>query len=869
MNTLHEELTAAQKFSSITKEIPLFVSKHINPNFEIRPYQQEALGRFFYFMEDYKDRNKPTQLLFNMATGSGKTLIMASSMLYLYEQGYRNFIFFVNSTSIIEKTKDNFLNNLSSKYLFSTKINFNGKEVKVNALSNFELSNPDDINIIFTTIQGLHSSLNTPKENAITYEDFEDKKIVLLADEAHHINALTKSKLSKEESAEKNSWENTVTKIFESHRDNLLLEFTATIDLEDENILNKYSDKLIYKYNLKEFREDLYSKDVKVLAEDTDPMYRALGSLLLSQYRLKIAEKYGLFIKPTILMKSKNIKESLSFEEDFHLFISKLSGTQLEEVRESGKSTQIIAQAFSFFEDNQISLGNLATEMREAFSVEKTISVNSKNDTDEKQLIINSLEDENNQIRVIFAVDKLNEGWDVLNLFDIVRLYETRDGKNGQPGKTTMAEAQLIGRGARYFPFSLNGEDKYKRKYDLDASNELRVLEELYYHSQQDSRYISELNKALVQTGIKADTTVQRDLKIKDSFKQTDFWKYGKIFLNEKRENTRDDIFGLDDKVISTKHFSYKLRTGSTQSISVFDEITKVNGLSQTSTKEKSFELTKDFGQHIIMKAMQKLNFYKFSSLKKYFPKLTSAKEFINDDKYLNTVLVEVSGTQDKLEALSAEDKLNITMSTLSKIEKEVMANNVDYKGTEEFKLHQVSTVFKDRTITVYDDQEKARGMLGNPNQLLELDLGNKDWYIHTENYGTDQEKLLVKFISNYIDELQDAFEEVYLLRNEKDFKIFDFLDGQAFEPDFVLFLKEKKEKELITYQLFIEPKGEHLLEHDEWKEKFLKTIKDKYEIAVKFENQDFKLFGLPFFNKGKRDKEFSEKFKQITKIVS
>jgi len=57
--------------------------------------------------------------------------------------------------------------------------------------------------------------------------------------------------------------------------------------------------------------------------------------------------------------------------------------------------------------------------------------------------------------------------------FDIVRLYDTRDGKwvYGQyrPGKTTMGEAQLIGRGARYFPFQLDTvQDKYKRKFDED-----------------------------------------------------------------------------------------------------------------------------------------------------------------------------------------------------------------------------------------------------------------------------------------------------------------------------------------------------------------------------------------------------------------
>jgi type III restriction enzyme len=103
--------------------------------------------------------------------------------------------------------------------------------------------------------------------------------------------------------------------------------------------------------------------------------------------------------------------------------------------------------------------------------------LDSENINEEKQLKLNSLENVDNEIRAIFAVNMLNEGWDVLNLFDIVRLYDTRDGKwikgINKPGNTTMSEAQLIGRGARYYPFQLNETyDKYKRKFDDDIENE-------------------------------------------------------------------------------------------------------------------------------------------------------------------------------------------------------------------------------------------------------------------------------------------------------------------------------------------------------------------------------------------------------------
>ena len=145
----------------------------------------------------------------------------------------------------------------------------------------------------------------------------------------------------------------------------------------------------------------------------------------------------------------------------------------------------------------------MITELKEDFSEEKCMLLDSNNIDEEKQLKLNSLEDKNNETRAIFAVDMLNEGWDVLNLFDIVRLYDTRDAKRNRPGKTTIAEAQLIGRGARYFPFKLKEEDeKFKRKFDQEPENDMKIVEELYYHSSHNPRYIQELRKACETMGI-------------------------------------------------------------------------------------------------------------------------------------------------------------------------------------------------------------------------------------------------------------------------------------------------------------------------------------------------------------------------------
>lgn len=276
-----------------TSRIDDEIVQNLNPKFELRNYQKEVLGRFDFYFNGYQRRAFPAQLLFHMATGSGKTLIMAANILYLYKHGYRNFIFFVNSTNIIEKTRANFLNFLSKKYLFAPKMKFGERQIDIKEVQNFEAVNPESINIIFTTIQGLHTRLNYPKENALTYEDFADKEIVLISDEAHHLQTLTKSRLTKTEEEEKRSWEYTVERIFRSNPENILLEFTATIDLGNQNVRQKYKDKIIFQYDLKQFRLDKYSKEKEVLQADLEPIDRALQAVILSQYRRKVAEKYG------------------------------------------------------------------------------------------------------------------------------------------------------------------------------------------------------------------------------------------------------------------------------------------------------------------------------------------------------------------------------------------------------------------------------------------------------------------------------------------------------------------------------------------------------------------------------------------------
>lgn len=846
--TLRESLNTVWELGYIPQTMPDTIPENLNPALPLRPYQQEALMRLLYYLNGYPKRVKPSQLLFHMATGSGKTLVMAAAMLYLYQQGCRNFLFFVNSTNIIEKTRANFLNPLSPKYLFAERIKFGPKEVHIREVDNFQAANPDDISILFTTIHGLHTRLNAPRENSLTYEDFAGQDIIFISDEAHHINALTKASLTQPEMEEMNTWEATVNRIFTARPGNILLEFTATVELEHSAVAAKYADKILFQYDLKQFREDGYSKEVKVLQADLQPLERALQAVILSQYRRKVAEKHGLALKPVVLMKSHTIKESEQHEAEFKAAMRGLDAAQLESMQQPANGA--ICQAFAYFAAQNIALEDLAAELRQDFDEHRCLSVNSQSDSEEKQLLVNSLEDRGNHIRVIFAVDKLNEGWDVLNLFDIVRLYNTRDAKQGIPGRTTISEAQLIGRGARYFPFQLDSQPKDQRKFDEDLDNELRILETLYYHSAHNPRYIDELHKALVQTGIVPATTRTVTLRLKESFKATDFWKNGVIFVNKRIPNPREDVLGFKNITITPRH-RYQLQTGFTQETALLDEEAQAGG-AQQETITQAVNLL-DWGEHVIRTALQRLTFYEFANLKTYFPHLKSIHEFIISADYLGGVVIDLIGAQGQIAGLTQDQKLRIAVAVLEKISREIQTGTSEYTGTKVFEPIGIQYCVKDKTlqITVNEggDQERGIAMNQTTNTALQLNLSDKAWYVYDENYGTSEEKYFVRFLHGTMDKLQQRYTEIYLIRNEKLFQIYNFANGAVVEPDFVLFAVEKDTQRPVIYQVFIEPKGQQLIATDQWKQNFLLAIEREHKISTIFEHKDFRIVGLPFYN--------------------
>ena len=845
----------------IDKQMPQSITQNLNPKFELRPYQVEAFARFIHCLNKDVSGNplpRPLHLFFNMATGSGKTLIMAGLILYLYEQGYRNFLFFVNADNIIEKTKDNFLNEASKKYLFNEIIYLNGEQVTIDKVENFEGVNPDNISICFTTIQKLHSDLNTERENGLTFDDFARKKIVLLSDEAHHTNVSTRDQLDLPLDEQDPSWENTVEKIFVANDGNLLLEFSATFEEKNEAIVEKYENKILYKYDLVKFRNDKYSKDISIVRSDFKGTDRMLQALILHYYKQSVAEINDIQLKPVILFKSRTIPESKQNKADFHELIENLTDTDIDAIRQSEVS--IIKRAFRYFGDQQISSDEIARFLRENFEEKYRLAVNSKEERIDYQLEVNRLED--NAIRAIFAVQMLSEGWDVLNLFDIVRCYDT-----GSTNSTTTAEAQLIGRGARYFPFPLQGDDdKYKRKFDKDMKNDLRVIEELHYHSMNDSPYITEIKNALVERGLMDEKVVKKNVKRKKSFKKSKLYRQGYIWLNDKVEKDMQQVNSFDDLTtlsVKQKFHEHTLSAGSGAAIRILDnsdtyEITELN--------TKDVPLT-DIEHNIVQAAIARNRFFRFDKLSRFFPNLRSMEVFRTSQDYLGGLTIKFRGQADQLYHLDdfSHEKLKACCDLLQKVENEMKDNFTEYVGTTDFQRFPIQDKFDDKILKFNKGNKRIDPESRRFNKQF---VKKRDWIAYNGLYGTDEERDLVKLIDELIKHLPDSYDEVFLVRNERHFKIFNFADGRAFEPDFVLFLLQKN-GETITYQLFIEPKGDFLKEHDEWKETFLKEIQEKGITHILVDNHKYLILAVgQFYSERVRD-QFKEKLNSILQLAT
>ncbi|TPH78189.1 DEAD/DEAH box helicase [Helicobacter pylori] len=817
-------------------ELPTHITSNLKK--ELRDYQKKAIGNYLE-----KRQSNPTQkhFMFEMATGSGKTLVMAGLILECYKQGYQNFIFFVNSTSILEKTKLNFTDSVSSKYLFSETIHINDENTEIKSINNLNESHNSAINIYFSTIQGLFSLFTKAKENAITLEDLKDQKLVFLADEAHHLNTETKKKLSGAEFSEKYNWESVVKLALEQNKDNLLLEFSATIPKE-KSVKDKYENLKVITYTLKEFSEDKFCKNIYSLSyENKELETRFLGACVSSLYKELLAQHHNIEnFKPCILFKSERIEDSKENQERFNAFLDNLSPLDLENFFNHSRNA-FFKDAKNFF-DKQKYTPNLAAFLQTKFKKSTQINTNNEKELEKGMLLLNSLEDRDNPKRVVFSVDKLNEGWDVLNLFDIVRL------KNKASQKDTTKEAQLIGRGARYYPFSYNDFkpnriEFYQRKFDL--FNPLSVLERLDYHAIYDSEFIAQLKKDLKEIGLgfidenkeKQTIPLTPTKRFKCYYASNTKDKNKNLFTKDYTgpveatlKNLHVPLFGFN---VHEKQVDFEENKSGDKTYYkplALDKIPLNYFLKALNVKNLDFKtLKKAFKKHAFNNKVEFIEQY-ISPLKTNFHK---NQKFDDNETLLKLAVYIIENLKDTL--LKEQDKYSVSALEL-----------------KEFETH-------NRSLSASE---------------WEKDIPCYEWLLFKDMRKLDSnlEREFLDFINNHKEVLDKKFKEWCVLRNDHftELKVFCNIEnsdyyGQGFEPDFILFARTHSD-EFLGFTCYMEAKGEHLEHFSAWKEEFLKMLENA---VLESHNKKLDLKGLPFFtlhNNKVVNGEFTTAFDQTFK---
>lgn len=849
--------------SFISEHTGYVIPSYINENLaHTLRYYQDAAIRFFHYSQE-KTVNRPNHLMFNMATGSGKTDLMAGLILYLYqERGYQNFLFTVNTNSVLMKTKDNLVNSSSDKYLFSDKIEIDGKIISVKQVERFpRIIDQNTIYIKLSSVQKMSDDLFIQKENTMGVMDYAKHPVVVLADEAHHYSASTKTEKEKE-----NTWESAIQKILNAREDNILLEFTATVEFEKEAIYNKYKDKVVYRYALNRLMADRYSKNVKRIQSQASDRDKMLNAVLVSQFRKYRAEFQGITetFKPIILFKSSKIDVSNKANQDFKELIASLtSDSLLDFIRKNkGADSEILSLAYHYYEKNEDRLDEVISDLKRDFNARNIINAN---DTERGNMLekgqyqaLNTLESPNNFYRVVFAVAKLTEGWDVLNLYDIVRIeQEAKTNKTA-----TMVEAQLIGRGARYYPFLKDGVRSYQCRFDGETGNDSLILETLHYHTMNEPQYLKQLVASLKEMDLptgKDEKNPPIEIKLKKSFKQTEVYKNGKIYYNESEEVSADYFVSLDSYGIQHKQDITRNFYSAIQEVSYLDE--------GVQNETKQIHVAK-FDERYIKKAIQKISFYQFDNLRHYLPNIDSMSDFIYGENWLNTrniklfVNVPLTFTSD---LLSPNDILDLTVGLLKEYETKIKSGFIKQRGTNKFVGYPISNYLTDykKRIPRVDSNTLTT-------QIITATEVKEDFFVYETAIMNQLEHQLLERIKSRMGLLREKYgKNVYLFRMDENMhresakaeklKLHQYgnrkrYDGtvadihvQGFQPDFILFLEDKE----VQFQIFIEPKGMsgERFEKELWKEDLLLYMSESHgEIDFVDQVGKVEIHGLKFY---------------------
>ena len=369
-------------------------------------------------------------------------------------------------------------------------------------------------------------------------------------------------------------------------------------------------------------------------------------------------------------------------------------------------------------------------------------------------------------------------------------------------------------------------------------------------------------------------TLVERELRLKESFKKTRTYTHGVVWINKRlsySEYVQKQQQNLFDMVYIQESYEIVLPTQSIADLEVFSDEDVVNISPRVRINFNFKEITSNVVRHAINRNKN----FTFNNLKKYFVGIASTEKFI---EMLNSINITVESSYKNFRELTQDDKLYVVEEILRKIADGFDKAENKYYGSDKFEPYPIKKMFSDKIIRKYTvnyagDKETGISQKDKIETKYYENLDAIEWYAYDDNYGTSEEKLLVRALKEVMEDLKENWTDIYLLRNEKAVRIYSFETGQAFEPDFLMFANDKKHGN-TSWQIFIEPKGGQFVGgskefsdgKEAWKEEFLNEITRRDEARTLVDNSRFRIVGLPFFNEKISKEVVKEKLREINK---
>lgn len=253
----------------------------------------------------------------------------------------------------------------------------------------------------------------------------------------------------------------------------------------------------------------------------------------------------------------------------------------------------------------------------------------------------------------------------------------------------------------------------------------------------------------------------------------------------------------------------------------------------------------------IVRKAMQRNKFFHYDRLKGYAPILTIKQDFMENENFLGNKSIRVYlPNHVSSHKLDRKDKLAITEKYLSYVEVKMRRNYHKVHGLKTFKSIPIKERIKDYTILAtdrdYNHEQISQRIVNEPTT-------NFKWYIYDRVVMNNLEYSLLKLLDSFYDTIQEKYPTVFLIRNDERntrLTIREFDSVRGFMTDFILYLQNEDH----ILQVYIEPKGKHLVATDMWKQNLLEEIQVGEGITIIGEDENVRLSGVKFYNETQRD---------------